>query len=210
MQLQQSVTQVLRHSADGRELVQTSVSRLSTFTQVQRCGETLTADDPTGGTVRLTARWDGAVWQVDSRAASGLPPVFLARWLDGGGRMWFRMQTTRPGGGPQVAALRCFTRRPGTAAPVLTPLPTPHPPPLPAEVDADEEAGFAQEAEADEYAEDDAPGAASYGLEEERGIEEEDEEAEEEFVEGVDAEEEALEEPDPPQPPPPPPPPSMP
>lgn len=117
--LQQSVTQLLRHTPT--ELLQQSVSRLSTFTQLQRIDATLANEDPQGGTVQLTARWDGLVWTVHSQPVGTTgcrQPLLLRRWLDEEGSMWFEMETPslRAGGRP-VVALRRFTRKQGSRAP---------------------------------------------------------------------------------------------
>ena len=116
--LQQSVTQVLRHT--GTDLVQQSTSKLSSFTQLQRVGQTLANEDPSGGTVQLTSRWEGPVWCVTSVPTAGgggtgqQAPTYIRRWLDDQGAMVFEMATPAPGAGGSsnglVTAVRRFTR----------------------------------------------------------------------------------------------------
>ena len=117
MPLQQSVTQVLRHT--GSDLVQQSTSKLSSFTQLQRIDATLANEDPSGGTVQLTCRWEGPVWCVTSvptagGGGAGQAPTYIRRWLDKDGSMVFEMSTPAPGAGGApnglVTAVRRFTR----------------------------------------------------------------------------------------------------
>lgn len=100
--LQASVTQGLR--LEGDALVQHSSSRLSSFTQLQRAGATTQSRDAQGARVTLTARWEGDVWVVVSRAApadgaSASPPpapLETRRWLEpnrGGTSMRFDVST---------------------------------------------------------------------------------------------------------------------
>ena len=117
--LQASVTQGLR--LEGDTLVQHSASRLSSFTQLQRAGATTPARDAQGARVLLTARWEGDVWVVVSRAAPSdgdgaapacSAPIETRRWLEpnrGGLSMRFDV-TTLDETGARVTARRRLRR----------------------------------------------------------------------------------------------------
>jgi len=112
--LQASVTQGLR--LEGDALVQHSETRLSAFTQLQRTGEITDARDAQGAHVLLTARWEGDVWVVISRAAPSATaaahasaPIETRRWLEpnrGGTSMRFDVSTLDEGGARVTARRR--------------------------------------------------------------------------------------------------------
>lgn len=115
MQLQQSVTQALRHE-ESEVLVQQSRSLLSTFTQLQRAGAATQGVDATGVAVTLRARWEGAVWVVDSQAEAQQPALHTRRWLEGE-VMRFDVSTADPeAAGRTVTVRRAFRRVSHTAA----------------------------------------------------------------------------------------------
>jgi len=101
--LQQSVTQALRHE-ESDVLVQQSRSLLSTFTQLQRATVATQGVDATGATVTLRARWEGAVWVVDSET-SNQPALQTRRWLEGE-HMLFDVSTADPDAAGQTVTVR--------------------------------------------------------------------------------------------------------
>jgi hypothetical protein len=125
--LQSTVTQSLRH--EGACLVQLSSSRLSSFTQLQRCDVATTrATDASGAPVTLSSRWEGAVWVVLSRAdasagAAPSAPIETRRWLEdaSGLTMRFDVSTIDASSGARVTARRRLLRSSWECEEVPTP-----------------------------------------------------------------------------------------
>jgi hypothetical protein len=119
--LQSTVTQSLRH--EGACLVQLSSSRLSSFTQLQRCDvPTTRATDASGAPVTLSSRWEGAVWVVLSRGEASAP-IETRRWLEdaSGLTMRFDVSTIDAATGARVTARRRLLRSSWEAEGVPTP-----------------------------------------------------------------------------------------
>ncbi len=109
-------------------MVQLSSSRLSSFTQLQRCDvPTTRATDASGAPVTLSSRWEGAVWVVlsraDASAAGASAPIETRRWLEdaSGLTMRFDVSTIDASSGARVTARRRLLRSSWEAEGVPTP-----------------------------------------------------------------------------------------